>query len=332
MANYILQRLKHCFVISILSMSANVWAAGTPAGTVVLNNVEVSYQVGTDPEGRHVESASHVFTVSELIRTNVTALETQGVGTATPAVNAALSYQLTNTGNGQESFLLTTEAGSTGQFSPSVTALWIESNSIPGWQSDDTLYSPSNGGVSLAPDESEVIYVLSDIPADVADGTKGDVALISTSATTDADTKTAGQSLVTAGDGGIEAVIAQDNASHQDQSYYTASTVRVDVAKTIVSVEDPYGGSLSMPGSEVTYQIRVVASGNGLVNDVVIEDAVPESMIYKNNSLKMNGSDLSDNIDSDNGNFDHLLKTAYFSAGSITAPSVHEYTLTYIIE
>lgn len=332
MNHFLLQRLQYFLVISLLSMSVNVWAAGTPAGTVVLNNVEVSYQVGSDPEGRYVEKASHAFTVSELIQTNVTALEPQGIGTATPAVNAVLSYQLTNTGNGDEPFLLTTQAGSPGQFSPTVTGLWIESNNIAGWQPDDTLYLPSAGGVQLAPDQSEVIYVVSDIPSGVTDEAQSDVALISTAATTGASTKSIGESLATGGDNGIEAVIAQNNASHQDSSHYTVSTVRLDVVKTIESVEDPYGGELSMPGSEVTYKIRVVASGSGVVNDLVVEDAVPESMTYKNNSLKMNGNALSDDTDSDNASFDYLLQTAYFSAQTISAPSVHEYTLTYIIE
>ena len=330
--NDTLQRLRLGLVISLLSMTANVWAAGTPAGTVVLNQVEVSYQVGSDPEGRYIENASHAFTVSELIQTNVTALEPQGIGTATPATNAVLSYQLTNTGNGDEPFLLTTQAGLQEQFIPTVTGLWVESNGIAGWQPDDTLYLPSSGGLPLSPDQSEVVYVVSDIPSSVEDGAQSDVALISTAATVGASTKKMGESLVSGGDNGIEAVIAQENATHQDSSHYTVSTVRLDVAKTIVSIADPYGGELSMPGSEVTYQIRVVASGSGVVNDFVIEDAVPESMTYKNNSLKMNGNDLSDDSDSDNANFDYLLKTAFFSSETISAPSVHEYTLTYIIE
>ena len=318
--------------ISLMSLSVEVWAAGTPAGTVVLNHVEVSYQVGSDPEGQYVEKASHAFTVSELIQSNVTALEPQGIGTATPASNAVLSYQLTNTGNGDERFLLTTQAGLPEQFTPTVTGVWIESNGVAGWQSEDTLHSPSDGGVPLVPDQSEVVYVVSDIPAGVTDEAQSDVALISTSATNGASTKMMGQSLETGGDGGIEAVIAQDNASHQDASHYTVSTVRLDVEKTIVNVSDPYGGELSMPGSEVTYQIRVVASGSGVVSDFVVEDPVPESMTYKKGTLTMDGSALSDDTDSDNGNFDDLLQTAAFSSETIIAPSVHEYTLTYIIE
>jgi uncharacterized repeat protein (TIGR01451 family) len=176
------------------------------------------------------------------------------------------------------------------------------------------------------------VYVVSDIPPSVADEAQSDVALISTAATAGASTKSIGESLATGGDNGIEAVIAQGNATHQDASYYTVSTVRVDVEKTIIGVEDPYGGELSMPGSEVTYQIRVIASGSGVVSDLVIDDAVPESMTYKNNSLKVNGNTLSDNSDGDDGYFDSLLQTAYFSSETISAPSVHEYTLTYIIE
>ena len=315
------------FLITMEAMGA-----GTPAGTAIHNHVEVSYQIGDDPDVLHTEEADHSFVVSELIRSNVSALEPQGIGTATPAQDAVLSYQVTNTGNGQESFLLTIEAGLTDQFQPDVTGLWIESNGQPGWQSDDTLYLPASGGITLAADQSETVYVVSNIPADVEDESQSDVALISTSATTKANLQLSGGSLATGGDGGIEAVIAQDNAKHQDSSHYTVSTVKVDVEKTILSISDPYGGELSMPGSEVTYKIRVIASGSGTANDLTIEDAVPDSMNYKNNSLKLNGSHLTDHSDSDTGRFDDLQRTAFFTPGTIVAPITNEYTLTYIIE
>jgi uncharacterized repeat protein (TIGR01451 family) len=158
------------------------------------------------------------------------------------------------------------------------------------------------------------------------------VSLSSTAATIKASLQSSGGSLATGGDGGIEAVIAQDNAKHQDSSHYTVSTVKIDVEKTIASISDPYGGELSMPGSEVTYKILVIASGSGTANDLIIEDAVPESMNYKNNSLKLNGIHLTDNSDSDTGWFDDLQRIAFFTPGTIVAPVTNEYTLTYVIE
>ena len=318
--------------LPLCAVSFNAMAAGTVAGTVVKNTVQITYQVGDAPDAQYVDSASDAFVVSELIRTNVTTLDPQGVATATPAIDAVLSYQVTNTGNGQESFLLSTFASLSGQFTPDVTGLWIESNGQAGWQPDDTLYTGTSGGISLEPDESRLIYVVSDIPADVTDQAQSDVTLISTSATTGANSLMTGGSLPTGGNGGIEAVIAQDNAKHEDASFYTVSTVKLEVDKSIVEINDPYGGNLSMPGSEVTYQIRVVASGNGVANDFSVKDAVPVSMLYKNNSLKMNGSPVSDDIDSDSGHYDASDKVAYFTPGTITAPVTHEYTLTYIIE
>ena len=318
--------------VLLLSVTAVAFGAGTPAGTTIKNFVVVSYQVGTDPDAVYVEKAAHAFTVSELIRSNVSALEPQGIGTSTPASNAVLSFQLTNTGNGHEPFLLTTTDGLPDQFTPDVTGIWIESNNQPGWQPDDTLYLPSSGGVPLAADQSETIYVVSDIPPNLADESKSNVALVSTSGTPNASSQLIGGSLDGLGDGGIEAVIAQNNARHQDASHYTVSTVKLDVEKTILSIKDPYGTALSMPGSEVTYKIRLVASGSGTANNLVIDDAVPESMHYKNHSLTLNGNPLSDSADADVGRYDGVQKVAYFSPGTITAPMTHEYTLTYIID
>ena len=313
-------------------ITTDAWSAGTPAGTTIHNHVEVSYQIGSNPDAVHTEEAEHSFVVSELIRSNVSALEPQGIGAATPAQDAVLSFQVTNTGNGQESFLLNAQAGLPEQFKPEVTGLWIESNGQLGWQSDDTLYLASAGGIPLAADESETVYVVSDIPTEIEDESQSDVSLSSTAATIKASLQSSGGSLATGGDGGIEAVIAQDNAKHQDSSHYTVSTVKIDVEKTIASISDPYGGELSMPGSEVTYKILVIASGSGTANDLIIEDAVPESMNYKNNSLKLNGIHLTDNSDSDTGWFDDLQRIAFFTPGTIVAPVTNEYTLTYVIE
>ena len=319
-------------LVASLFVASPAFSAGTPAGTTIENHVEVSYQIGSDPDAVYVEKAAHSFTVSELIRSNVSALEPQGTGTSTPGNNAVLSFQLTNTGNGNEPFLLTTVNGLPDQFTPYVTGLWIESNGQPGWQSEDTLYLQSSGGVPLAADQSETIYVVSDIPPDLADGAKSDVTLIATSGTNNAGTQMIGASLKGLGDGGIEAVVAQNNARHQDTSHYTVSTVKLDVEKSIVSITDPYGTNLSMPGSEVVYKIRLVASGSGTADNLIIEDAVPDSMHYKRHTLTLDGNAVSDSADDDVGRYDSTAKVVYFSPGTIVAPVTHEYMLTYIID
>jgi uncharacterized repeat protein (TIGR01451 family) len=340
MRNLILANLKKIetsnkfllLVAMSFSITPSAYSAGTAAGTLIKNHVEVSYQVGSDSSTVYLERATDVFTVSELIRSNVSALEPQGVGAGTPASNAVLSFQVTNTGNGNEPFLLTTREGMADQFKPIVIGLWIESNGQPGWQADDTLYQPSSGGVPLAADQSETIYVVSDIPENLSDGSKSDVTLVSTSGTQGASSKLMGNSLDGLGDGGIEAVIAQNNARHQDMTHYTVSTVKLDVEKSILSIKDPYGTELSMPGSEVTYKIRLVASGTGTANNLVIDDAVPESMTYKINTMTVDGNAMSDRQDNDIARFDNDQKIAYFSPGVITSPATHEYTLTYIID
>ena len=179
---------------------------------------------------------------------------------------------------------------------------------------------------------SESDEIITGIPSGLSDGSKSDVTLVSTSSTEGAGSKLAGNSLDELGDGGIEAVIAQNNAKHQDMTHYTVSTVKLDVEKSILSIKDPYGTELSMPGSEVTYKIRLVASGAGTANNLVIDDVVPESMTYKINSMTSDGNAMSDRQDNDIAHFDSGQKIAYFSPGVITSPATHEYTLTYIID
>lgn len=84
-------------------------AEGTAVGTRISNTVKVSFQVGDSPDSIHTETASHDFIVSELIRSNVTSLNPSGVAVPTPATDVMLTFQLTNTGNGEETFMLSTD-------------------------------------------------------------------------------------------------------------------------------------------------------------------------------------------------------------------------------
>ncbi len=309
-----------------------LFALGTAAGTQVFNTVEVSFRINDDPQTLRVERANDVFTVSEIIRSNVSGLNPEGVAAATPGQDVPLSFQLTNTGNGEEVFRLSPQAGGTGSgdFSADITRLWIESNGEPGWQADDTPYNDVEG-ISLAADQGAVIYVVSNIPAGLADQARGEVTLTATSATDGASALSTGEAVPADRNDGVEAVVAQDGASTQGNSSYVVSGIRLTVDKDIVLVRDPYQGSRVMPGAAVTYQITVSAEGRGVAKDLRIHDPAPNNMAYQPNTLTVDGQALSDAVDTDSGYFDQDLNTVWFTPGTLTAPLTRVYTVTYIV-
>ena len=66
---------KQLLMVMCLCVASPAYSAGTPAGTAIQNHVIVSYQVGSDADAIYTERAAHTFVVSELIRSNVSALE-----------------------------------------------------------------------------------------------------------------------------------------------------------------------------------------------------------------------------------------------------------------
>ncbi|MEZ5537495.1 MAG: hypothetical protein R3F02_17975 [Thiolinea sp.] len=311
-------------------MPGQVYALGTAAGTLIRNTVEVSFQVGDSTGTIHTETASDVFKVSELIRGNVTNMNPDGVAAPAPAQDVILTFQLTNTGNGEETFLLDTDTLQ-GDFAAEITALWLESNGVPGWQDSDTRYQDGTG-VALQADEIVTVYVVGNIPADQEHEAQGNILLTATSATPGADLLEVGEALPAAANNGVEAVIAQANASDQDSGVYVVSGIKLDVKKEVLAVRDPYHGERVMPGSEVTYQITVAATGQGVAKDLQLNDPAPASMSYKKNSLALNGSALSDQQDDDRAYFDQASDTVWFKPGDISAPATYQYTLTYVVD
>jgi uncharacterized repeat protein (TIGR01451 family) len=69
------------------------------------------------------------------------------------------------------------------------------------------------------------------------------------------------------------------------------------------TVSDPFGGSTQVPGSIITYSIAAAVSGTGSLNNIRVSDTVPAGSTYDPNSLKLNGTALTDTADSDGGRF-----------------------------
>lgn len=305
-------------------------AEGTAAGTRINNTVKVSFQVGDSPDSIHTETASHDFIVSELIRSNVTSLNPSGVAVPTPATDVILTFQLTNTGNGEEIFMLSTDDMQS-EFAAEITSMWIESNGLPGLQEDDTRYQDGEG-VSLQADQSVTVYVVGNIPPDQEHEAEAGVMLTAMSATPGAGQLSIGDAVPPEQNNGVEAVVAQNNASDNDSSVYVVSGIQLDVRKEVVAVRDPYQGNLVMSGSEITYQITVDASGKGTAQNLKVSDPSPASMSYKQNTLFLNDQMVSDRNDDDKGHFDELSDTVWFEPGTITAPAVYQYKLTYVVD
>jgi uncharacterized repeat protein (TIGR01451 family) len=317
--NDVKQALFILLSVLLAALGANtVMAAPTPAGTTINNTAILSYNVSGVPQGP-ITSNTAQFNVDEIIDVVLTA--NAPVSVNSPDTNRVLIFTLSNIGNGSESFSLARNNSVAGDsFDPTdgtLGSLFLDSNGNGVFDSGiDTAYS---GPILLASGESKTIFVLGNIPPGQATGDTGQVGLTASSTTTGAAGAAPGTNLPGLGDSGVNAIVGNTQAQTTTNGTYIVSGLTISVAKSVVSIADPRGGSNLEPGSIVTYQIVVTATGSGAATNLVVTDPLPSpELTYQSDSITVGGVARTDAADADNASFSGTTVTVDF--GAITAP------------
>lgn len=287
-------------ILACLSVSS-VYAAGTPAGTVISNSAKATYTSG----GPTVTTNSNTVNVivAEVINVTVTWQDLSSVTVSPGQTNAVLMFKVTNTGNGTEPFLLTGNAtgvlGAGDVFDPTLASIYLDTNNNGSYNAGtDTLYVPNVNNPNLAADGFVNVFILANIPASgVVDGNLGFATLKAESKT---GTGAAGAIFALQGDGGVDAIIGASTGTATATGKYVISSVLVSINKA-ATVSDVYGGTRAITGSTIRYSMTVSATGSGTAVGVVITDVIPAYTTYTPGTLKLNAGALSDNLDADAG-------------------------------
>jgi uncharacterized repeat protein (TIGR01451 family) len=285
------------FIIGAICLQAHsAFAAGTPAGTNIANQATVNYTVGMS--SFTLNSNVTTTRVDEVIDVDVVWQDAANVIVKPGDTDQVLTFRVTNTGNGTETFTL--DADSTvggGEFNPSLVGLYLDTNGNGVYDAGvDAQYVPTVNDPVLPADTSITVFVLNDIPGGVSGGDRGNCQLTATSAT---GTGAPGTVFATAGDGGTDAVIGASGGSADGTGTYLV-TVTVSVVKS-VAIADPFGGSLPVTGAVLTYSLAVTVSGSGTAAGVTITDAIPADTTYRSGTLTLNSLTLTDADDGDAG-------------------------------
>lgn len=305
-------------ILACLSVSS-VYAAGTPAGTVISNAAKATYTSG----GPVVTTNSNTVNVivAEVINVTVTWQDAANVAVSPGQTNAVLTFKVTNTGNGTEPFLLAGNATVAGdQFDPTLASIYLDTNNNGVYDSGtDTLYVPNVNNPNLAADGFVNVFILANIPAlGVVDGNLGFATLTGTSKT---GTGAAGTIFALQGDGGVDAIIGATTGTAVATGKYVISSVLVSINKS-ATVSDVYGGTRAITGSTIRYSMTVTATGSGTAVGVVITDVIPAFTAYTAGTLKLNAGALSDNLDADAGDVGGTTAgTVTVSLGNLTSSS-----------
>lgn len=306
---------KRTLAAVIALLPAFAWALGTPAGTPVDNTATVDYEIGGVPGTSTSNTDS--FLVAELLDTTLASNDAGNVAAFSPDSGIALSFTLTNTGNGSETFALTFDAALGGdQFDPQAVQIYLDDGDGLFDSAIDTLYAPGINDPVLAADDSRVLFIVGDMPGSLAGGDLGAAQLTATAAT---GSGAPGTAFNGAGDGGVDALVGASGASASDQNAYVI-TAYASLAKASV-VLDPLGGSSPVPGAVITYTLTFAVPAGVNVTAAQVTDAIPAGTTYQPGSLTLDAAALTDATGDDAGEF--AAGSIAVDLGNVAGPATH---------
>ncbi len=279
--------------------AAPAFAAGTTAGSSIVNTATVNYQVGG--VAQTAVNASNTFVVDR--RINLTVAE---VGSATTNVspgqtNAVTSFTVTNNSNASLDFGLsaaqptggTAAHGGTDVFDVTGVTIYLDNpvtGTVGSFDAGDTVVTYLD---EIAADASRTVFVVANVPLAA---TNAQVAGVTLSAQAREAGGAGAQGLVVTETGGANtaamdtvfndvagATDALRDGIHSARDDYTVSAAVLSVAKTSRVVSDPTGSATPhmIPGAVVEYCIAVSnASGGASATNIVVTDPLPAQTTY----------------------------------------------------
>lgn len=281
--------------VTALAWGQSACAAGTLAGTLIQNTASITFWNGTGTTT--LQTNTNTIKVDQVTGVTVTALTSAPV--AVGGGNAVLVYQVTNIGNGADSFDLTAAPNVTGNaFNAVLQTVAIDSNGNGTYDpaADATVANGAAGPV-LTPDTSAKVFVIVAAPANANDTQTSQVRLTATSVTASG---TPGALFAGKGVGGVDVVVGASGATGNALASLTANLANVTLTKS-ATIADPYGGANPVSGAIVTYAIIAHTAGSGTATNLQVNDAFPAGTTYQPGTLTLGGATLSDAADSDAG-------------------------------
>lgn len=300
-------------------------AVGTAAGTTISNTATATY---TDAGGNPASVPSNRvdIRVDEILDVTVVSSDPGDVATLPGATNQVLTFTVTNTGNGSETFRLSPVNAIGGDaFDPTTTSLVIDSNGNGVYDAGvDTIYNAGSNDPVLAPDTSVRVFVLSTVPAAATNGQRGQTDLTATAIT---GSGTPGTAFAGLGQGGGDAVVGTTTALGRDDGFYIVNAATVAFVKS-ATVLDPFGGSKPVPGAIITYTLVATVSGSGSLANLAAGDPIPASTTYVPGSITSQATPITDLTDADAGEFAASRVSVRFG----TVPGGQTRTITFKVK
>ncbi|TIX51125.1 hypothetical protein [Alteraurantiacibacter aquimixticola] len=297
-------------------------AAGTDAGTLIENTAEATYASGSS--NITVTSNTVTIKVDEVLDVTVASNNVSQLA----ADVAVFSFDVTNTGNGPEAYILEADAALPGtDFEFTVTAIVIDDGDGIYEPGIDTVLPAGSATPALDPDTSVTVFVIGTMPATATDGQSGSIEL---TANAETGTGAPGTSFTGQGEGGGDAIVGSSSATGNATLSSIASLAVVTLTKS-ASIADPFGGEEAVPGAAITYSIVADITGSGEISGLNVIDLIPTGTTYSVNSLLLDGTSLTDADDTDGGQANQT-DGIHVSLGTVSGGNSHTVTFEVTID
>ncbi len=300
--------------ILFLLISVQLYAKGTSAGTVINNIATLDFTI--DDTKEQIQSNVASDTVAQLIDLHIDALDTGDIKIKRGVITPPLSFQITNTGNGADSFEISYFLEASSDFEVRDIVLHVDSNNNKIYDNDDQAVDL----IALNADENRLFFIVAQTLSDPKISKQQNQCIISVKGRSNiGGSGERGKVHYSKGIKGVDAVDGEDGGIAETKGTWSYISLKSLFIKQQSSVVNQFGNSEPVSGAIITYNMDISTPTKVTAKNVIFKNPIPKNTEYQKNSLKLNSKALTDRKDRDIGYYDSKNNLIKVDIGCVLA-------------
>lgn len=309
---------KYIVIMMLFGTIINLYGVGVHAGTVIVNQATLSFEVlDTSYE---IKSNKTKDVVDQILDVEVKWLDTQAVSVSDGTKSALLAFKVTNTGNGNDDFMLYAQNDLSDDFD------------VHDMHFIDKKKNTMKPRLELKADKSKVLFVLSDMPS-LKKRYQNDTSKVILKAIS----KRGGSGVIgkihpRKGIRGTDAIDGAKGGIGLAYGTYKIENNQGLIIKKRVLVHNAYGTHEPIKGAVLTYILKLSLPKGKNACAIKMVDMIPKHTKYVHQSIKLGSHILSDDYDKDQGAFDEKKNAIVVEVGCVQYPELKTITYSVILQ
>lgn len=306
-------------LILFLLLGVGLHAKGTSAGTVINNIATLDFTVDDTNEQIQSNVASDI--VAQLIDLHLDALDSSDVHIKRGVETPALSFQITNTGNGADSFEISYFLETNSDFQLSDIVIFVDSNNNKIYDNTDKAVDL----IALNPDENRLFFLVAQTPTDLKIFKQQNHCMVRVKGRSKSGgSGERGNVHKSKGVKGVDAVDGEKGGIGETKAAWLYHSSKSLFIKQNSSVVNKFGNSEPISGAIITYEMDIYTPKEVSATNVIFKNPIPKNTEYEKNSLMLNGGALTDRKDRDIGHFDSKNNLIKVDIGCVLANNTQQ--------